>query len=59
LIIERPQNQREGSRPYGRDLTREQWLEALVTAATTIPKNDKEARFWQNVLLTNFVIDDK
>ncbi len=42
----------EGSRPHVRELTGEQWLETLLTAATTVPKDDKEARFWQDVLLT-------
>ena len=52
IKIERLQDQIEGSRPHRRDLTGEQWLETLITAATTIPKDNKEARSWQDVLLT-------
>lgn len=42
----------EGSRPHGRDLTGEQWLETLLTAATTVPQDNAEARAWQDILLT-------
>jgi hypothetical protein len=52
IKIERLQNQIEGSRPHGRDLTGEQWLETLLTATTKVPEDDQEARFWQDVLLT-------
>ena len=52
IKIERLKDQIEGSRPQVRELTGEQWLETLITAATTVPKDDKEARFWQDVLLT-------
>lgn len=52
IKIERLKDQLEGSRPYGRDLTGEQWLETLITAANTVPKDNKEARAWQNTLLT-------
>ena len=52
IKIERLKEQIEGSRPHGRDLTGEQWLETLITAATTVPENDREARSWQDVLLT-------
>lgn len=52
IKIERLKDQLEGSRPHGRDLTGEQWLETLITAATTVPKDNKEARAWQDVLLT-------
>ncbi len=33
-------------------MTREQWLETLTTAATTVPKDNKEARAWQDILLS-------
>ncbi len=46
------QNQIEGSRPHGRDLTGEQWLEILTTATTKVPEDNNEARSWQDVLLT-------
>lgn len=52
IKIERLKNQIEGSRPHGRDLTGEQWLETLMTAANTVPKDNKEARAWQDVLLS-------
>ena len=52
IKIKRLQDQIEGSRPHGRDLTNEQWLETLITAATTVPKDNKEARSWRDVLLT-------
>ncbi len=52
IKIERLKEQLEGSRPHGRDLTGEKWLETLIIAATTFPKDNKEARSWQNVLLT-------
>jgi hypothetical protein len=51
IKINRLKDQLEGSRPHGRDLTNEQWLETLLTAATTIPKDNKEARTWQDALL--------
>ena len=52
IKIERLKEQIEGSHPHGRDLTGEQWLETLITAAITVPKDNKEARAWQDVLLT-------
>ena len=52
IKIKRLKEQLEGSRPHGRDLTGEQWLETLVTAATTVPQDNKEARAWQDILLT-------
>ena len=52
IKIERLKNQIESSRPHGRDLTGEQWLETLIPAATTVPKDNKEARAWQDVLLS-------
>ncbi len=52
IKIKRLKDQLESSRPHGRDLTSEQWLETLLTAATTVPKDNKEARVWQDILLT-------
>jgi hypothetical protein len=52
IKIERLQNKIEGSLPRVRDLTGEQWLETLTIAATTVPEDDKEARAWQDILLT-------
>ncbi len=51
IKIERLKNQIEGSRPHGRDLTGEQWLETLITAVTTVPQDNQEARAWQDILL--------
>jgi IS605 OrfB family transposase len=52
IKIERLRNQIDGSRPNGRDLTGEQWVETLITAANTVPKDNEEARIWQDILLT-------
>ncbi len=52
IKIERLKEQIEGSRLHGRDLTGEQWLETLMTAATKVPENNREARSWQDLLLT-------
>ena len=52
IKIERLREQIEGSRPKVRDLTDEQWLKTLLTTATTVPKDHKEARVWQDILLT-------
>ena len=52
IKIKRLKEQIEGSRPHGRELTGEEWIETLITAATTVPKDDKEARVWQDILLT-------
>ena len=37
--------------PKGRDLTDTIRLETLLTATRTVPENETEAKFWQNVLL--------
>ncbi len=52
IKIERLKEQLEGSRPHGRDLTSEQWLETLHTAAKTVSKDNKQARVWQDILLS-------
>jgi hypothetical protein len=39
--------------PKGRDLTNEQWLEALAIATEQIPKDEAEAAIWQSRLLTD------
>ncbi|MEH2094962.1 type V CRISPR-associated protein Cas12k [Nostoc sp.] len=38
--------------PKGRDLTNARWLETLLTATTTVPEDNTEAKRWQNILLT-------
>jgi hypothetical protein len=39
--------------PKGRDLTNEQWLEALAIATEQVPKDEAEAAIWQSRLLTD------
>lgn len=51
IKIERLKNQIKGSRPHGRDLTGKKWLETLLTATATIPKDNQEACYWQDILL--------
>ncbi len=41
-----------GKAPQGRDLTGEKWLDTLLTATTKVPKDEAEAKSWQNLLLT-------
>ncbi|MBC5793914.1 hypothetical protein H5968_01810 [Sphaerospermopsis sp. LEGE 00249] len=38
--------------PKGRDLTDAKWLETLLTAAITVPKDNTEAKHWQDILLS-------
>jgi hypothetical protein len=38
--------------PKGRDLTGEKWLQTLITATSTAPENEDQARSWQDRLLT-------
>ena len=54
IKIKRLKEQLEGSRPHGRDLVGEKWLETLLTATTTVPQDNAEARAWQDILLTKF-----
>jgi transposase len=53
IQAERLQTQIEARIPKGRDLTGQQWLETLTIATTTVPKDNAEAKHWQNRLLTN------
>lgn len=52
IKITRLKEQLNGSRPHGRDLTGEKWLETLELAANTIPENNALAKSWQDILLT-------
>ena len=52
IKIERLQEQLNSRKPKGRDLTGEKWLQTLITAATTAPENEAQAKSWQNILLT-------
>lgn len=38
--------------PKGRDLTNSKWLETLIAAISTIPKDNAQAKRWQDILLT-------
>ncbi len=51
IEIERLQVQLASRMPRGRDLTGEEWLQTLTIATNTVPKNQEEARLWQNRLL--------
>lgn len=52
IKVQRLTRQIESSLPKGRDLTGERWLETLITAANTVPKDKEEFKSWQNILLT-------
>ncbi|MDJ0678694.1 MAG: type V CRISPR-associated protein Cas12k [Xenococcaceae cyanobacterium MO_167.B52] len=41
-----------GKAPQGRDLTGQKWLDMLLTATTKVPKDEAEAKSWQDALLT-------
>ena len=51
LQIQRLQEQIEGRVPKGRDLTGQAWLSTLLTAVSTVPKDNQEFRQWQARLL--------
>ncbi len=51
IKLERLIKQIESSLPKGRDLTGERWLETLLTAANTVPRNIEQFKSWQNILL--------
>ncbi|EAW34508.1 hypothetical protein L8106_03509 [Lyngbya sp. PCC 8106] len=44
IEIQRLKEQLEGRLPQGRDLTGQKWLETLITATTTVPKDNPEAK---------------
>lgn len=52
IQAQRLQDQIEARLPKGRDLTGDRWLETLETATITVPKDNTEAKHWQNRLLT-------
>jgi len=52
IKISRLEEQLDASLPKGRELSGQKWLDTLVTAATTVPKDEAEAKSWQNILLT-------
>lgn len=51
IQIERLREQLETRIPKGRDLTDAKWLETLVVATHNVPKNETEAKSWQDSLL--------
>lgn len=52
IKVERLTQQIESRLPKGRDLSGERWLETLLTASNTVPKDKDEFKSWQNILLT-------
>ncbi|WP_072619878.1 type V CRISPR-associated protein Cas12k [Spirulina major] len=50
--VERLIHQITASLPKGRDLTGERWLETLLTASYTAPKDAQQTKVWQSILLT-------
>ncbi|MDX2228809.1 MAG: type V CRISPR-associated protein Cas12k [Leptolyngbyaceae cyanobacterium bins.349] len=53
IQVKRLQEQIEGRIPHGRDLTGQSWLNALETATQSAPKDNAEAKRWQDRLLAN------
>lgn len=51
IRVHRLQEQLESRIPKGRELTSQRFLETLVVATTTVPKNESHARSWQDNLL--------
>lgn len=52
IQVKRLQDQIESRIPQGRDLTGQSWLNTLETATQTVPKDNTEAKRWQDRLLT-------
>lgn len=52
IKITRLKEKLKGKVPQGRDLTGQKWLDTLLTATTKVPKDEAEAKSWQNMLLT-------
>ena len=51
IKIARLRDRIEARRPLGRDLTHDRWIDTLLTAASTMPQDNTEAKVWQNQLL--------
>ncbi len=51
IQVQRLQDQLEARLPKGRDLTGQAWLSTLLTATTTVPKDNREHKLWQDRLL--------
>lgn len=54
IQIQRLTEQLSARIPKGRDLTNAKWLEILAIATENAPKNETEAKSWQNKLLRKF-----
>jgi hypothetical protein len=52
IQAKRLQEQIESRMPHGRDLTGQGWLDMLETATQTVPRDNAEAKRWQDKLLT-------
>ncbi|MEP0903725.1 type V CRISPR-associated protein Cas12k [Leptolyngbya subtilissima AS-A7] len=51
IQVQRLQDQLEARIPKGRDLTGQAWLSTLLTATTTVPRDNREHKQWQDKLL--------
>ncbi|MBD1871898.1 hypothetical protein H6F75_00240 [Nodosilinea sp. FACHB-131] len=51
IQVQRLQDQLEARIPKGCDLTRQAWISTLLTATTTVPKDNCEHKQWQDKLL--------
>lgn len=51
IQVQRLQDQLEACIPKGRDLTGKAWLSTLQTATTTVPKDNREHKQWQDQLM--------
>ncbi|MEP0969978.1 type V CRISPR-associated protein Cas12k [Leptolyngbya sp. SLC-A1] len=48
IQVQRLQDQLEARIPKGRDLTGQAWLSTLLTATTTVPRDNREHKQWQD-----------
>jgi len=52
IQIERLTERLKSRIPKGRDLTNAKWVEMLLTATSTVPEDNAEAKRWQDILST-------
>ncbi len=52
IKIEALQKKLDGKAPQGRDLTGQKWLDTLAIATSHVPQDDAQAKYWQDILLT-------
>lgn len=50
IKVERLLKKLNGKTPQGRDLTRHEWLDTLITATTTVPQDEVQAKLWRHTL---------